>query len=221
MAINQSGDSVGYSGGKTGVRAVIWPHTGGIKALPGLPSSISSRGIANNERGDVVGISDIPPGSRAVLWTNGIARDLGALPGDRASEALGINNKGEVVGSSGNQNEQTRAVLWLPERGVEIIHNLGILPGGNSSRALAINNRSEVVGTSHSNAGHHAFLWTQKSGMKDLNDLLTSRSGFELTQAVAINAQGLIIAIGVDEVNEGEKHEHDLQTRIFQLVPAP
>ncbi|CAA9891408.1 conserved hypothetical protein [Candidatus Methylobacter favarea] len=219
MAINQQGEAVGYSSGKAGVRAVIWNRAGSIKALPNLPISISSRGFALNDRGDVIGVSEIPPGPRAVLWeSGGDVLDLGALPGDRASEALDINGKGEIVGSSGNPNEQTRAVIWSP-RGDTILE-LGTLQGGTSSRALSINNNSAVVGTSHSSAGYHAFLWTLIKGMQDLNDLLTLRSGFVLTQAVSINAKGEILAIGMDEVAEGEKHEHDLQTRIFRLVPA-
>jgi probable HAF family extracellular repeat protein len=220
MAINQSGEAVGYSSGPTGVRAVIWNRAGEIKALPGLPHSLSSKALANNNRGDAVGVAEIPPGPRAVLWEKGaVVRDLGALPGDRVSEALGINNKGEIVGSSGDPNEQTQAVLWSP--GGAAIRDLGTLQGGTSSRALAVSNRSEVVGTSHSSDGHRAFVWTPTSGMQDLNDLLTSRSGFVLTQAVAINTKGVIVAIGVDEVVTGEKHEHDLQTRVFRLAPAP
>jgi probable HAF family extracellular repeat protein len=219
MAINQKGDAVGYSSGKAGVRAVVWTRPGGIKALPNLPISISSRGLAMNDRGDVVGVSEIPPGPRAVLWERGDVLDLGALPGDRASEALDINSKGEIVGSSGDPNEQTLAVLWSP--GGDTILELGTLQGGTSSRALGISNDGAVVGTSHSSAGYHAFLWTPVNGMQDLNNLLTLRSGFVLTQAVSINAKGQILAIGMDEVAEGEKHEHDLQTRIFRLVPAP
>ena len=35
--------------------------------------------------------------------------------------------------------------------------------------------------------------------MQDLNSLLTSRSGFVLTQAVSINSQGIILAIGQND----------------------
>ena len=35
--------------------------------------------------------------------------------------------------------------------------------------------------------------------MQDLNSLLTSRSGFILTQAVSINSQGIILAIGEND----------------------
>jgi probable HAF family extracellular repeat protein len=113
-------------------------------------------------------------------------------------------------------------VLWSAGG---VIQDLGTLPGGASSRALGINDRSQVVGTSESSAGSHAFLWTPGNGMQDLNDLLTSRTGFVLTQAVAISPRGIIAAIGQDEIADAEPGhghgDHELPTRIFLLVPVP
>ena len=62
--------------------------------------------------------------------------------------------------------------------------------------------------------------------LQDLNELLTSRSGFVLTHAVAISAQGVIVAIGVDDeatsAEQGHDHDaHDLPLRIFRLVSVP
>ena len=54
--------------------------------------------------------------------------------------------------------------------------------------------------------------------MQDLNSLLTSRSGFVLTQAVSINSQGIILAIGQ---NDDSHHTHEKPLRIFILVPTP
>jgi hypothetical protein len=51
------------------------------------------------------------------------------------------------------------------------------------------------------------------------------RSGFVLTHAVAISAEGVIVAIGVDEATSAEQgHDHDdheLPLRIFRLVRVP
>lgn len=223
MAINLSGQAVGYSSGPTGVRAVIWSRAGAIQALPALPGSASSRGLAINERGDVVGVSETASGPRAIRWAGGTAQDLGTLPGHKASEALGINSSGEIAGSSGDPNVERHAVLWSVGGAIQ---DIGALPGGTSSRALGINNRSEVVGSSQSSAGDRAFLWTQRDGIQDLNGLLTSRSGFVLTQAVSISAQGIIVAVGQDggaqPAEDGHVHEnHELPLRVFRLVPVP
>jgi len=223
LAINHPGQAVGYSSGPTGVRAVVWTPEGAIQALPMLPDCDSSRGLAINDGGDVVGVCDTASGRRAVLWEGGAVQDLGTLPGDTSSEALSINANGLIVGSSGDPEAKHHAVLWPSGGGP--IQDLGTLPDGTWSRALAINQRREVVGISESRAGIHAFLWTERDGMQDLNELLALRSGFVLIQAVAINARGVIVAIGVDEATSPEQgHDHDdheLPLRIFRLVPGP
>ena len=223
LAINHPGQAVGYSSGPPGVQAVVWTPAGAIRALPMLPGCDSARGLAINDLGDVVGVCDTVSGPRAVLWEGDAVQDLGTLPGHGASEALSINANGVIVGSSGDPEAQHHAVLWPSGGGP--IQDLGTLPDGTSSRALAISNRREVVGISEASAGDHAFLWTEQDGMQDLNGLLTSRFGFVLTQAVAISAQGVIVAVGVDEATGAEQgHDHDdheLPLRIFRLVRVP
>jgi probable HAF family extracellular repeat protein len=215
FGINLRGEVVGYSSGPNGTRAVIWNPGGIVRPLPALSGTKGSQALAINDRGDVVGISSMPPGPRATLWVapRATARDLGTLPGHGVSEALSISESGDVVGSSGNL-QQRRAVLWA-QGGA--IRDLGTLPGGASSRALGIR-EGEVVGTSETSNGKHAFLWTQAAGMQDLNSLLTSRSGFVLTQAVSINSQGIILAVGE---NDDSLQGHEKPLRIFMLVPTP
>jgi probable HAF family extracellular repeat protein len=214
FGINLRGEIVGYSSGPNGTRAVIWNPGGIVRPLPALSGTNGSRAFAINDPGDVVGVSEMPSGPRATLWADGsTAQDLGTLPGHGVSEALSISESGDVVGSSGNL-QQRRAVLWA-QGGA--IRDLGTLPGGASSRALGIS-KGEVVGTSETSDGEHAFLWTEAGGMQDLNSLLTSRSGFVLTQAVSINSQGIILAIGQ---NDDSQITHEKPLRIFMLVPTP
>lgn len=221
-AISQTGQVAGYSTGPSGIRAVVWNRAGNIQSLPLLSGSTSTRGLAINDQGDVAGVSDTSAGLRAVVWKNGSARILSMLPEHTANEALSINNSGEVVGSSGDPTIERRAVLWSPDG---VARDLGALAGGISSRALSINGRSEVVGGSESGNGNRAFLWTLKGGIRDLNDLLTSRSDFVLTEAVSISPNGVIVAIGQDKPTavdgHGHDHEdHELPLRVFRLVPA-
>ena len=215
FGINLRGEIVGYSSGPNGTRAVIWNPGGIVRPLPALSGTNGSQAFAINDPGDVVGVSEMPSGPHATLWVapRGTAQDLGTLPGHGVSEALSISESGDVVGSSGNL-QQRRAVLWA-QGGA--IRDLGTLPGGASSRALGIR-EGEVVGTSETSDGEHAFLWTDAGGMQDLNSLLTSRSGFVLTQAVSINSQGIILAIGQ---NDDSHQTHEKPLRIFILVPTP
>jgi len=221
IAVNASGKVVGWSSGSDGMRAVIWDSTGKIESLPPLNGSKMCRGLVINNAGDVAGTCDTESGSRAVLWENSAknAVDLGTLPGDDWSSPASMNNKGDIVGSSGDSDTH-RAVLW--KRSEKTIKNLGVLTGRVSSKALGINNRGDVVG--YSEGGHsreHAFLWTNKDGMQDLNDLLAINSGFVLVQAVGINSQGVISVMGYDEMMNPDNHLHDeqLPMRIFRLQP--
>jgi probable HAF family extracellular repeat protein len=222
LAINTSGKAAGWSSGPTGVRAVTWSSEGAaIQALPMLPESDSCRGLAINDNNEVAGVCNIASVPHAVLWAGGTgtAQDLGTLPGGFESAVLSINNKGDIVGSSGDNEGEHHAALW-PAGGA--IQNLGVLPNRISSQALAINNRNEVVGVSSESGdggGEHAFLWTERDGIQDLNEL-TSNSDFVLTHAIAISAQGVILATGHDKITHSadKSHEgHDLPLRIFLL----
>jgi probable HAF family extracellular repeat protein len=222
MAINNSGKAVGWSSGSTGVRAVTWSSAGAIQALPMLSGSKSCRALVINDSGDIAGVCDTASGPQAVFWgTDGTVQELDTLPGDYENGVSSINNNGDIVGSSGNPEVQHHAVLW-PKGGTSL--DLGTLPNKESSQALAINNRGEVVGVSVSegSGGEHAFLWTKKDGIQDLNDLLTSNSGFVLTHAIAISAQGNIVAIGHDKIITPVGYSHEgsaLPLLIFYLRP--
>jgi probable HAF family extracellular repeat protein len=159
--INDQGQVVGISGicqnavgNLSAKHALLWVN--------GVPTDLGNLGgvawntpMAINNRGQVVGFSDRQgdkngnnPNFHAFLWTKekGI-QDLGTLRGDRLSEALGINNKGQIVGVSyaaGFTNP--RAFIW--ENGK--ITDLNSLVSSDSGLTLQvaqeINDSGVIVG---------------------------------------------------------------------------
>jgi probable HAF family extracellular repeat protein len=106
--------------------------------------------------------------------------DLGTLPGAPDSTAMGINNRGDVVGTSG-----ARAVLWRNGRTID----LGTL-GGSYSAAVDVNKRGDVVGYSEVAEGgaNHAFIW-RGGRLIDLSPL----PGFWSSFASAVNDSGDVV----------------------------
>jgi probable HAF family extracellular repeat protein len=103
--------------------AVIWDSTG-IHDLGTLPGgTLTSRANAINAGGQVVGagtlISDLATGvTHAVLWEDDQVIDLNdCIPTDSGwvlSEAYGINDAGQIVGTGGHDGVYYRAFLLTP-----------------------------------------------------------------------------------------------------------
>jgi probable HAF family extracellular repeat protein len=111
--------------------------------------------------------------------------DLGTLPGQPASFATAINDRGDVVGASGY-----RATLWRRGR----IIDLGTL-GGLYSRARDINGHGDVIGESRTATDTvHAFRW-RNGRMIDLGTL----PGYENSYATAVNDRGAVLGFSVGE----------------------
>ncbi len=85
---------------------------------------------------------------------------------------LDMNDHGQVVGEAGmGGRESTTAFLWEDGSMTEI----GVLEGAQSGRAMAINNQGIAVGTSVMDGElSRGFVWTEDTGIQDLNDVLES-----------------------------------------------
>lgn len=158
-AINDLGQVVGISGdcgiavgGVSARHAVLWQN--------GIPTDLGNIGgdawntpTAITNGGTIIGFANTQPGAartfQAFVWTPGNGmQSLGTLPGDFRSEALGINEKGEIVGlSRGNPPNAPfliRAFLW--ENGK--MTDMNSLTGGSPYLLFAndIDQEGHIVG---------------------------------------------------------------------------
>jgi probable HAF family extracellular repeat protein len=136
----------------------------------------------------------------AVVWgpQKNEVRELPPYRDDTEASAIGINDKGEIVGTSGkckffNQSfGSIEAILWRNGRPI----NLGNLGFRLFNIAFSINNKSEVTGQAStsqvSGSIHvfHAYLW-RRGVMKDLGTL----PGYPFSLGNVINDKTQIVGI--------------------------
>jgi probable HAF family extracellular repeat protein len=188
--MNDAGQIVGRINMGFGLSyGVLWSPSGVPSSLEGLPNGVPqfvvARGI--NEAGLIVGRAQESAPTmygHAVVW-NGtdLVNDLGFMSGGTYSEALGVNDLGEVVGVAAIANTNQHAFLWKNGQYTD----LSLWPGGGaSSKAYGINNAGVVVGI---NAGK-AAMWS--NGAVQYLPMPAGVSAF--TAAVDINQAGDVIA---------------------------
>ena len=189
-AINSAGQIVGMSG-------TPFLYDGTMHELPTPGGGGGAQAI--NSSGQVAGWFWLTAGSEAHAFrgTVAAATDLGAN-GGTGSNAMGINDDGDVVGY---YIDGAHKRLFIYRNGA--MTNIGTL-GGASGQAHAINNAGVVVGIDSTGTnGSHAFLWD--GTMHDLNDLLDAASqGWMLFRASDINNHHVIVGQGLNP--QGEYH---------------
>jgi probable HAF family extracellular repeat protein len=199
-------DSVAYaiddSGQAAGAFTYADKHTESFRYAGGAATPLRnmprSQVSAVNNVGQVAGtfVSGVTSSrAEAFLWNAGTLIGLGAL-GGAGSQAYGINDLGQVVGSSGvGSGSAVHAFLYSGAA----LADLGTL-GGTNSVAYAINNSGQIVGSSQTadDASGHAFLYSA-GAMTDLGTL-----GGADSQADGINGNGLIV--GWARTANGERH---------------
>jgi probable HAF family extracellular repeat protein len=181
-AINARGWIVGFSEygpidpliGSPHAAAALW-RDGQMINLGTLEGGADSNAVGVNDRGQIVGFAansipdpfdpfGLPTQLRTFLWEKGVMKDIGTLGGPDAVPNTGINERGQITGSSyinfiPNPATGVPTVdpfLW--EDGDLI--DLGSF-GGTNGFGLAVNNRGQVVGQSNlaGDLETHAFLW--------------------------------------------------------------
>ncbi|MFP5229120.1 MAG: hypothetical protein ACLGXA_16010 [Acidobacteriota bacterium] len=151
QGLNDRGQAVGSSGDCSNIatHAVLW-EDGTVLQLPDLGHT-GDDAYAINDRGQAVGYVSTADGSTIVasLWQNGAhgpVTNLGILPGDGAAFATGINNRGQVVGSTFNSQGWSRGFIWQDN----MMTDLNTLVRGDSNlyiiAASNINDRGQISG---------------------------------------------------------------------------
>lgn len=86
---------------------------------PAFAKNATTESSTTGESGVIVGISSVVPvvngpiHYHGFVWERGTMTDLGTL-GGTTSYALGVNNRGEVVGYAFDASGAIHAVLWRP-----------------------------------------------------------------------------------------------------------
>ena len=187
------------AGASTGTqtRAFLWQN-GELQDLGTLGGSDAAAFFVN-ERGQVAGVSSFNsepnsitgfPNQHLFLWQDGKMMDHGSLGGSIATPS-GLNNRGQLIGSSTTANEEFIDPFLL-DRGKLI--DLFTETEGKVITANAINDAGQVVGGGDfSNQGGSQFsavLW-QNGVATSLGTL----SGDCFSEAFVINSRGQVVGV--------------------------
>ncbi|ALG12130.1 hypothetical protein [Kibdelosporangium phytohabitans] len=118
--------------------------------------------------------------------------DLGTLPGDASSTALGLNQNGVVIGQSFTKDSSSttvkeRAVKWNPNGVITALPT----PQGDTnphSRPVDINNSGAIAGNTYGGQVTRALRWNANGTITTLKPL----PGDTSSSAVAITADGTV-----------------------------
>jgi len=200
-AINGAGLIAGGSdflNSKGHQHAVFWTADGKIHDLGTLHGAKSAEAVGINSHNEICGQA----GGTGFTWTKaGGMKVLRGLVKGGGSNVFAMNDSGMVVGNAGTSTAWG-PVLWNSEGR---IRELGTLAGG-SGTAFGVNDLGQIVGYSRTaSMDAHAFIWSSKNGIQDLNDLIPANSGWVLVWGSAINNAGQITGWGT--IN-GENHAY-------------
>jgi uncharacterized protein (TIGR03437 family) len=165
------------------LKPALW-HNGTFQALPPAPNFDYASATSANDSGIAAGagftfnftaLQDPNASQHALLFANGAVTDLGTLPADKNSAALGINNSGTVVGFSTSQTPDislffapllefaaptSHAMVYTNGTMYDLNRQLVNGSGWQLTAAAGINNAGQIVGTGIIQEQQHAFLLT-------------------------------------------------------------
>lgn len=173
-----------------------WPRYTAIDLGAERPGSV---GWAVNDFGVVAGSSPgVSEQPQATLWLGQEVVDLGTLGGEY-SEALGLNNRGQVVGSTGTAEGGAVPFIWSDGE-------MRAIPGITAGQASGINDRGEVVGIAYEGEWIRAFIY-------DGEELRYLSSSNTYVTAFSINNRGQVV--GSIAVGPGRYHGYVWKDGVF------
>lgn len=188
--INGQGQIVGVSSNSSANHPVLW-QGGTVQLVATTYGSASLYGI--NDAGVMVGSSRNSSNyDNAYMVNNGVATDLGALPGGDTtagnilnSRAMAINDSNQIVGFSMTSFGVDHAALW--QNGS--VTDLGGIANNETSEALAINQSGLIVGFAANASGvDQAVTW-----LNGVMSVLAGPQSGGASVANAVNDEGLVV----------------------------
>jgi probable HAF family extracellular repeat protein len=222
--VNNHGVVVGTSGtvGSIYLNPFLWTASGGMidlnSTITNMPSgwTPSAARLINNN-GVIAGIgypniATSPPSGieHAFVLNAGTLTEIPnpAAPNGRGIQPEGLNESGEVVGLYFDSDGGEHGFVYTAALGTREILGLG----GSQTVAFSVNDYNQIVGgTTLLDGSYRAYLYTDTSGLIDLNSLAPI-NGWTLEAATGINDSGQIVAQGFNA--QGASHA-------FLLTPVP
>ncbi len=153
-------------------QAVLWEPDGSVTYIPRVTDTNIAEAINNN--GEVAGISY---NGYAWRWSkkSGLSM-LPRLPGSGYAQVTDINDRGQIVGTSGRH-----VVVWNPD-GTMV--DLSAIAGIDYTMGMGINNKGQVVGTQ----GNYVIVWTPVPEPSSLLMLISGTAGVLLLRRRRLSA---------------------------------
>jgi uncharacterized membrane protein len=205
FAVNNSGVAVGESG-----NYIFGEDGAGFRSTPGLPiedlkfqNADYTHPTGINDSGWIVGYSQTGGRIHSFLsFGPGQSQIIDSWYGSPLySQALGVNNRGQLVGQLSDTGNFSTATAFLWNFAGALVR-IGTLPGGTWSVGYALNDSGQVVGVSGTPApsqgviGAHAFLFRDLNGngvaeASEITDLYpVDNTG---SAALSINKSGIVV----------------------------